>query len=246
VTPIGQHSGRDIFDEAMTDRPTVGFGKVAVDAYRVVLIKGQGKVAYDPNNPEHRKLRVNRGIDFKITPLDATKPIISIRTMLDTSPEFQQKVKPSIIRLVPQIAAIKGVDPEDKNFNPFWELPGLFVRYEWVLKPDNPEGKTYRTIAFTDVYPDEARCREAATKELGLKPETNLDQELPFPDDTLNDPKVQQQPQDQKATLAAFLPVFWQQAQQDQKAFAAILAKPPFNGVFTLEDPEVLKVIAGF
>ena len=153
MSPFAAHQ-KDAFDEAMTERPKIAFGKVGMNVYRVVLIKGQGKVPYDPAVHDAEGKRPSVAIDFKIAPLDATRPIVVANTMLDWTREFAQVVKPSILAIATKIAAIRNIDAEDKTFNPLRELNGLFVKYEWVPRPDNKPGETWQTLCFRDVYPN--------------------------------------------------------------------------------------------
>jgi hypothetical protein len=238
--PFAQHTSGDVFDEAMTERPSIGFGKVSMDVYRVVLIKGQGKVAYDAAIHDPMGKRPSVAIDFKITPIDATRPVLSVNTMLDWTPEFKDVVRPSLQNLAAKIAAIRSVQADAPTFNPLREANGLYFRFEWVKRPGNKAGETWKTLCFRDVYPDEATCKEAAKKE-GAVAEAAMDNALPFPSGpTAADLDIQ------RDALKAFLEPYWIKAKSDQKVFAEMLTKPPFNGLFTLDSDEVSRVITPF
>lgn len=243
--PYAEHSApRDVYDEAMIERPAIGFGKVTINAYRVVLIKGQGvrgKVPYDPTIHDPLGLRVSVAVDFVITPLDATRPVISVPAMLDWTREFKDVVRPSLQLLGPKIAAIRDVKADDPTFNVLWEATGLFFKYEWVLRPDNKAGETWKTICFRDVYPNEASCKEAAKKEGAIA--ENLDDTMPFP----SDPQPSTADLDAKReALRPFLSNFWTIAKGDKTVFALMLTKEPFNGLFTMDSPEVKAAMIPF
>lgn len=238
--PFAQHTSDDIYDEAMTERPNIGFGKVSMDVYRVVLIKGQGKVAYQAEIHDPMGKRPSVAIDFKITPIEATRPVISVNTMLDWTPEFRDVVRPSLQNLAAKIAAIRSVQADDPLFNPLREANGLYFRYEWVTRPGNKAGETWKTLCFRDVYPDETSCQEAAKKE-GAVAEEALNAALPFPSEPTADDLDKQ-----RDALEAFLEPYWKQANRDQKVFAEMLTKPPFNDLFTLDSDEVKSVMTPF
>lgn len=241
--PFAQHGDREIFDEAMKDRPSIGFGKVTMHGYRAVYIKDQGvrgRVPYSPEDPNQKGLRVNIAIDFVITPIDATKPVISVLGVWDWASDFQDVIKPSMQNLAVKIAAIRSIEADSPNFVLLADGNELWYRYEWVKVVNKKTGQPYRVICFRDVYPDEATCKEAAKKE-GAVVEAAMDAALPFPSGpTAADLDMQ------RDALKAFLEPYWKQANRDQKAFAEMLTKPPFNGLFTLDSDEVTSVMTPF
>ena len=162
VTAHNEPREIDPLDDAMTDEPSRFYGQLDVFAFTCVLIKGEGKVAYDP--AQHNGLRTSTAIEFTVTPCDATKKMIQ-RDMLNWTSDFKGIARPSIEALAEQIAGIKGLTVG--QFNPLREIDAMWVGGEFVPRPDNKEGETWTTLKFDAVYADAAACAEAAGVELG-------------------------------------------------------------------------------
>ena len=60
--PHADQSQVDPFDQALQDEPSIFAGKIDTHAWTCVLIKGQGKVAFNPD--AHKGLRTSTAIDI--------------------------------------------------------------------------------------------------------------------------------------------------------------------------------------
>lgn len=221
----GYNPNYDPFDEAMAPPEPGRFaGRVSVDAWQCVLLKGQGKVPFDPE--QHKGQRTSVAIEITIEPLDPTRKLIQ-REMLNWTPDFRQVVQPSVVALGEQIAKIVG-QPVDQ-INPLRAMSGLWASGVFVPQPDNKEGETWTTLKFEAVYASEDECREAVGAEPDEEPDTK-------PADNTH-----------RATLAKFLPALWEQAGQDHAAFIKLIAENPILAPhFSATSVEVMAVEAGF
>jgi hypothetical protein len=213
----------DAIDEAMTHQPSRFFGCLTVDAYKCVLIKGQGKVPFDPT--QHANLRTSVAINFTVAPLDPTRKLIT-REVLNWVREFRLVIRPSIEMLAETIAQIKGL-PADE-FNPLREVSGMWVGGEFVPRPDNKPDEDWTTLKFTAVYPDRAACELASIAVFGSAPATPS----PTPSPIATDPE--------RTALAAFLPMMWEQSNHDLVKMAQMIAdNPMLADKFDIDSPEV-------
>jgi len=130
------------------------YGQMAVNAWFCALVKGQGKVVWDPNtvdpntgNPARRFT----AIDLMLTPI-VDQPIDPIsRTVMAEFGEWPDIVLPSL---------------KDIGISNLQALNGAWVKVEFV-----PTGRTYvngngetkeaTTFKFLALYADEAACRTA-------------------------------------------------------------------------------------
>jgi len=211
----------DAYDDAMVDEPQYFAGQLAVDAYKCVLVKGQGKVPYDAKT--HQDMRTSIAITFNIAPLDPTYKMIT-REMLNWVPEFKQAVRPSIEALAEEIATIKGLTVGE--FNPLREISQMFVTGEFVPRPGNKAGETWTTLSFNGAYPDEASCTAAYAELTGIEVEDDAP------------------PSAERESMAAFLPVMWEAANHDETKFQeAIKANPLVSKHFNMGSPEVKALV---
>jgi len=219
VTP-GYNPEYDPFDAAMQDEPQLFAGRCSVSAWTCVLIKGQGKVPYDPQ--QHQGMKTSTAIEITIEPLDPTRPLIQ-RDMLNWTADFKSVVRPSVEALAPRIAEILSLPME--QVNALKALNGLWVSGEFVPRPDNKAGETWTTLKFAAVYANEDECRAAV--------------EGPAqPAAPTGDP--------QRAALAAFLPALWAQAGKDPDAFHKLIAGNPILAPhFDANSVEVMALEAG-
>jgi len=215
----GDNGNNGIWKDAWEREPQKFFGKLSVDPYYVALIKGQGKVVYDPVT--HASLRKHTLINFTVTPLDPTAKLIG-RECLNWTAEYTQAIRPSIEVLRDQIAAIRG--QATAAVNPLQAANGLFVAGEFVPRPDNKPGETWTTLRFTAVFADEAACQAAATAS------------APPPAPAVPDSAARQ-------SLAMFLPALWEQAGRNAQTLAGLLATHAVLFCFTMSDPEVVAVM---
>lgn len=219
MTP-GYNPDYDPFDAAMNDEAQTFAGRVSIAAWTCVLLKGQGKVPYDPQ--QHQGMRTSTAIEITIEPLDPTRPLIQ-RDMLNWTADFKSVVRPAIEALAPRIAELVNLPLE--QVNPLKGLNGLWVSGEFVPRPDNKAGETWTTLKFLAVYGSEAECRAAIEG-----PAT--------PVAPTADP--------QRAALAAFLPALWAQAGKNPDAFHKLIAGNPILAPhFNEQSIEVMAVEAG-
>jgi len=224
----------DEYDDAMKDEPRRFFGQCTTEARKVVLVKGQGKVPYDP--AVHNGQKVSTAACITVTPCDPTAKLIE-RDVVSWTPEFTQTIRPSLEKLVPQIKIVKNLTA--KEINPLREINGLWVAGEFVPRPDNKPGQTWTTIKLTEVFKDEAACMAAweASKNGKDAPQdvaasvaemTAAEQPAPKPNGDAN-----------KAALVAAFPVLWTAAGGDADKFRTSVAS-----VFAPDAIEVIEFVA--
>lgn len=219
------HVESDPFERAMTDEPSYFGGKVSVDAWECVLMKGQGKVPFDPQN--HKGMRTSTVIEFTVEPLDPTRQLVQ-RDMLNWTPDFKSVVRPSLEIIAEKVGQIRGKQPG--QFNPLREINGLFVVGEFVPRPDNDPGETWTTLKFMDVFQTEPECQTAYDVLMEREPAPVT---APV---SVNDP--------QRVAMAAFLPALWNQAQKQEDAFLQLIqANPMLASHFDINSPEVQNLI---
>lgn len=130
------------------------YGRVGVGVWFCALIKGQGKVTWDPNqvdpntgNPPRRYT----AIDMKLTPI-TDSPINDLeRTMIAEFGEWPEIVLPSL---------------KDLGITNLQSLNGQWAKLETVAtgrtyKNDQGETKDATTFKFLEVYTNETTCRAA-------------------------------------------------------------------------------------
>lgn len=219
------------------------YGQVSVDGWPCVLIKGQGKVPWDP--AIHRGRRKSYAIDFTVAHVDPTWPLIQ-RTTVNFTKNFNEVTRPSVEALLPTIAKIKGL--VEGQFPPLAGLNGLWVSGTLELKPDNKPGETFTCVRFDGVFPDEAACRAAYEADTGAEVGGSPVADLPFES---GPPKPE--PKSERATFAAFLPNLWKQAQgaaADPSGVVVEMARlleasPLLKQYFNIESPEVVALMGG-
>ncbi len=165
-----EHVQDDPFDSASnaTLAPREYYGQIDIDCWFCALIKGQGKVPYDPAVHE----RKSTAITVLITPLAEQKITFTLkREMIAESREWAGIVWPSVKAL--------GITSAR-------DLQG-----KWVKVIQAPTGRKYRgrdgeereasTFKFLAIYPDEAACRAAFYAETPATPDDTADQVGPIP-----------------------------------------------------------------
>lgn len=155
MTP-GYNPEYDPFDDAMTDAPNTFAGRCSISAWTCVLIKGQGKVPYDPQ--QHQGMKTSTAIEITIEPLDPTRQLIQ-RDMLNWTADFKSDL--SARRWKPSLPGLPRLSVCQEQVNPLKSLNGLWVSGEFVPRPDNKAGETWTTLKFLAVYASEQECRAA-------------------------------------------------------------------------------------
>lgn len=104
----------DVFKRAMRaslDESTHFFGHLEIDMFDCVLLKGQGRVPYDPTNPEHQQQRPNVAIELALHCEAKDGRVFSVkRSMLAEDrrqPDWVKITLPSLQRL--KVASISDV-----------------------------------------------------------------------------------------------------------------------------------------
>jgi len=239
-----EHAEYDPYDDAMTDEPSMFFGKVEIQAYRIVIKDQTGGGDWKPDGQyapelhgseaeiakaEDKFLATN--VNINITPANAGLKMIqrSMGAKNRKRPEFARVVRPSIEALSDEIANIKGL--QSGQFNPLKELSGMWVAGEFVPRPSNKEDETWTTLKFTRVFANQDGCVAA------MEAYNNEDYDEPAEEgDDGHD--------EDKTAMIPFLPPLWEQAKHDRDKMAALLAENPLlNDAFTIDSPEVVAVM---
>lgn len=218
------------------------FGRVEINAWAGALVKGQGRIPFDPSNPDHKRLTM---IDVFIQPLpeiDVKYPKTLECHWIAEFPEWAKITLPSIKAL--------GVD----NVR---EINGKYARVARV-----PSGKKYpakdaqgnltgemkdeTTFKFVAFFADEDSCRAAYVAAGGQASSNGNGHNTSEPvnaDDA------------EKQTALAFLKVVVQNAARGKKpdeateAVRAALAStnyPVVSKHFTVDSPETKNFISEF
>jgi hypothetical protein len=219
----------DPYDDAMTDEPGRFAGKLSVDAWTCVLEKGVGKVPYDPD--AHKGRRTSTAIEMTVEPLDPTRGLIQ-RDTLNWTAEFRKVVRPSIEKLIPQIAEIRGL--KEGQFNPLKQIDGLYVIGQYIERPENDPDETWTTLAFTHVFASERECKDAYEEMEDIEIETAPASE---PGDNGADPE--------RAQMAKFLPALWTQAGEDPDEFAEMIKANPMLAAHFDRNSEEVRALTG-
>ena len=155
-TPVAE---ADPFDSASnpTQQTYDLFGRIDINAYAGALVKGQGRVPYDPNNPNHKRLTM---IDIFIQPLpeiDVKYPKTLECHWVAEFPEWAKITLPSIKAL--------GID-NVREINGRWARVARVPngkKYPAKDAQGNPTGemKDETTFKFVAFFADEDACRSA-------------------------------------------------------------------------------------
>jgi hypothetical protein len=133
--------------ENATVRSSDFFGEVQIDVWNCALIKGQGKVVYDP--AQHKQKAT--AVDIVILPIPEQNITFEVKkNMIAESKEWAAITLPSIKALGLNLRELNGK---------FARVTTVPTGRQWT----NKEGKTYDLTAykFLEVYADEAACKAA-------------------------------------------------------------------------------------
>lgn len=213
----------DPFDSASDPKlaPREYYGEVSVDCWYCALVKGQGKVPYDPAQHERRAT----AIDISVQPLAEQGVTFALtRSMIAESREWAAIVWPSAKEL--GVASVR-------------ELEGRWAKVTQVptgRKYTNKQGETKEatTLKFLALYADEAACRAACIAETNAKPSPSGVGHIPgFEDDGAPDPTDSKE----RETATQFLNVFIQQHSGDKaKIWQAIQSMPMITKFYGEDD----------
>lgn len=153
-----------------TLRPREYYGEVDIDAWFCALIKGQGKVPYDP--VAHKDLNRCTAVDLTVTPIAEMNLQFALqRSMIAESREWAGIVWPSAKELgITSVRDLKG---------------------KWVKVIQAPTGRKYRgndgtereatTVKFLAVYGSVDECLAAYYAETGAEPDIADVDDEPIP-----------------------------------------------------------------
>lgn len=199
------------------------FGQNFFDVWFCALIKGQGKVPFDP--AIHQAGQKRTAVNISIQPLASSKAQFPFeRNLIAESREWASFVLPSI----------KALGKTAK------ELHAQFVQIEIV-----ETGETYTdkngverkktTAKYVAVFPDEASCQAAAETVFG---NGNNHTEQPPVENGSNGNA-------EREVALKFLPALATQAQKDPARMAELLANNSLVGkYFTINSPEVIALLS--
>lgn len=217
----------DAFDRADSAKPASPkfYGQISVNAYDVVLIKGQGKVRFDP--AQHKPGELRTAIDLTVTLLSESirKSDKLERGLVAESAEWTRFTLPSLKAL---------------GFAGLRSLNGTWCALEF-----EPTGQTYTAndgtvkektaFKFVALYADEASCRNAYFAEnSGIEAApTQTTQPAPAPVAS-----------DEKAIATQFLKALVANANGDMGKLATLIAGyPVVSKYYTADSPEVLAML---
>lgn len=197
------------------------FGLNMFDVWFCALVKGQGKVPFDPQ--VHQPGQKRTAVNISIAPLPGSGANFPIeRNLIAESKEWAGVILPSIKAL--------GLTPK--------ELNGKYVHVEIV-----PTGESYTdkagvvksktTPKYLEVYGDETSCLAASNAFFGNYTEQ---QEEAFPVGNGNA---------ERDVALKFLPALINQAGKDPQRVAELLANNSLVAkYFNINSPEVVQLIA--
>lgn len=213
-------------------RPRDYYGQLHIDAWFCILVKGTGKVLFDPqqHNPDQRCTAIN----MSMVPLPEMKITFKLeREMIAESREWAGVVLPSI-----KAAGVASVR----------DLTGRFAKMQQV-----PSGRTYRkkdtdgkatgdereatTFKVLAIYDSEAACRQAYYAETGKAPEA--DEPIPGFDD------APAKPAGQITAARQFIGVFAKQKGYDLEATRALCRQQPvITKAIDVDSDEFVAIVA--
>lgn len=199
------------------------FGLNMFDMYYCALIKGQGKVPFDPNM--HQSAQKRTAVNISIAPLTGSKATFPIeRQLIAEFGDWPEVIMPSIRAL--------GLTAREMN--------GKFVKVELVptgTYVKNGETKQLTTPRYLEVFADEATCQAASDTIFSKANTEQLDEEA-FPAKAPNGNNPE------RDIALKFLPALITQAGKEPSKVAELLASNNLVGkYFNLNSPEVINLI---
>ena len=213
---------------------------VTVDAWHCRLVKGQGKVVWDPSADSIDQRRTAIKIGVEITPKDSGRYTVE-REVLDTSPEWIKHTLPSLRKLELDLRTLKG---------------------RWVQIKSRPTGQTYTNsagevkersaIVFIEVYPDRETAQAAADAffsrgQASKEPATDQQPQAAQPSPSADAQTVATQPATDNAErlfAKQALPLLWQASGEQRETFLDMIkANPQVAKYFNETSDEVVELI---
>ncbi len=221
----------DPMDAAMDAEAPSGirtvFGEVQVDTYFCTLVKGEGKIPFDPTVHSADARRV--AIDLTIIPTRGDYNIV--RNIIAESNDWAKIVKPSLRALNTDLRAING------RFVQVQMVPAGKYRDK-----DSGEEKQRTMPKFVAIYDNLDSCLAAAAE---FFKGGNAAQVIPAPapaapNDNGSNPA-------ERETAAKFLPALWKMAGGDLSKLQELMASGKFPLVskyFDINSPEIIALVS--
>lgn len=227
----------DAIDTAMTAQPTTPradfFGRVSVDVWYCVLVKGTGKVPFDPAQHTFEDRRT--AIRISVTRLASSRARFDVeRDMIAESNDWAKITMPSLQALKASLRGIHGR----------WAHVQMVPSGSYLNNAG--EEKTRTTIKFIALYDTEDACEAAASKLFSGAVASPVSARQVAGTTAANPAAAS----NDRMLAAKFLPALWRASNQDVERFAARLAATKLpNGVtiatlFPIDSPEVIAIIA--
>ncbi len=229
----------DPMDSAMTAQPLertrIFFGQCAVDVWYCALVKGTGKVPFDPAVHKSRCT----AIDIVISPLPNSPAQFNVdRKMIAESNEWAKIVLPSL----------KALSSDLRHINNRWvQIDQVPSGGKYMNKAGEEKERT--TVKFLAIYATEQECQAAADAFWAARRQA----EEAEPDETASAKPAPAQPAPQPAapdnasqreTALKFLPALWKASNYDPQVFADKIKKMPLIADhFKISDPEVVAIV---
>lgn len=221
------------------------FGQVFADVWFCILVKGQGKVKFDP--AQHKAGQRRTAIDLDLTPLVSSGLTFTVeRDMIAESREWAGIVLPSL----------KALNIDLRALNRKWAKVELVPSRTYKDKEGNEKQAT--TFKFHAVFDTQAECEAAANAFFGQF--TGDDNPPPLEPDSTPQQAQQQQPQQQvqqpmptngknsdpqREVALKFLPALVQMAAGDPGKLNELISQNDLvSKYFTINSPEVIQLLA--
>ncbi|MHB1131755.1 MAG: hypothetical protein ACYC4L_05135 [Chloroflexota bacterium] len=204
-------------------RPRTYFGQVQSQAYYAVLVKGIGKVPFDPT--QHSIDKRVTAIEISLMPLIGGSVDTPIdRELIAESHDWAKIVKPSLLALNTDLRGVNGK----------WTQVQLVPVGSYTNK--SGEEKTRTMFKFIALYASEDECRAASDAFFPRSDVTTAPAPAPAAPNGSNA---------ERAAAAKFLPALWAASQKDATKFATLIAnQSALAKHFDISSPEVVAVIA--
>jgi len=212
------------------------YGQVQLDMFYAVLVKGTGKVPFDPQ--QHKTDQRVTAIDISILPIADQNIAYPVqRNMIAESKEWAGFVLPSIKALGITVRELNG---------------------KWVLAKTKPTGATYvnkqgenkdkTTLVFETLYADEAACKAAYWAAEGVPADYTTQAPSNTQQPSVNTPTpVGGSDDKEKVTAMQFLKVLVKKSEGDPAKLGPMIAQfPMVNKFFTIDSPETTVEIMNF
>ncbi len=237
----------DPYSDADTAKANGGkrhyFGSLLVDAYNAVLVKGQGKVVFDPL--QHGADQRVTAIEIVLTPLPrpgATEYQIR-REIIAQSAEWTKTVRPSIEKLG---LTLKGLN------NKWAQIDMIDTGRTYTNK--NGETKSATSIRFLAVYESQRECQDACDAYYAgrarQREAAEATQPAPAPTPANGTNGMNGTNDAQRATAAKFLPALWNSARSGgadgtvDRFLNSIQKNPLTARYFDINSSEVIEIIS--